>query len=231
MEFDQEKVAPLEKKYQEEQAQCLSEISDPQELMMAKLSFAELTPAIRANSTLMVDFGYELLLGKADIKAPLRIEWEEGRAKPDDVEWNSGLGLVVFSNRVKNLLEEHGITGWKAYPIDLYDKSGGLVEGYSGLGVTGRCGAGEPTKVVKRLTTYPGGVFPKYFGYYFDPETWDGSDIFIPDNGSTITMVTERVRNLLKKNKIRHIAADTNLVDFNWEGFEIMYPELVKQSQ
>ncbi len=200
MEFDQERIALLEKTYQEEQAKRLSEITDHQELLMAKLSFAELTPAKRAKSSLMVDFGYELLIGKANINTPLRIKWDSGRAKPDDVEWNSGLNLVVFSGRVKNLLEEHGITGWKGYPIDLYDKLGVAGGGLQRPGCDGPLRAtADPVKAIKRLTAYPGGVFPEYYGNYFDPESWDSSDIFIPESGGLFIFITERVKTLLKK--------------------------------
>lgn len=227
MEYDQGQLARLEKKYQEEEAQRLSEIvDDPKELLYAKLSKGQITALKRAKAHLLLAFARELSSGRAEVSTPLRVEWQGGRAKPADVE---SCNIDVFSGKVKGLFEEHGITGWKAYPIDLYDKLGRLVEGYSVLGITGRCGPLDPTKAVKRLTEYPGGIFPAYYGHYFDPESWDGSDIFMSSSSGHIN-ITERVKKLLEKHKIKHVAVDTNLVDLVWEGFEIMHPELAKQS-
>ena len=32
------------------------------------------------------------------------------------------VGFFVISDRMKDVLEENGFTGWKTYPIQLYDK-------------------------------------------------------------------------------------------------------------
>jgi hypothetical protein len=42
---------------------------------------------------------------------------------------------------------------------------------------------------------------PVRVGLYFEPELWDGSDFFVPDNMGTI-IVTERVRAALTSGKI-----------------------------
>ncbi len=231
MEFEQERTLPLEKKIQEEQAKHLSEILDPKELLMAKLSYKQLIPAEMAKGKLTFEFGATLFSGEANTNTPLRVEWGGGRAKPADVEWEPGV-LVLLSGRVKDLLEEHGISGWKSYPVCLYDKFGKPVEGYSALGVTGRCGPADPAKALKRLRVYPSGFIGyEYYGNYFDPESWDGSDIFVADGEGPGICVTERVKKLLKKKKIKHVAVDTSLEDTIWEGFEIMYPELVQEGQ
>jgi hypothetical protein len=51
----------------------------------------------------------------------------------------------------------------------------------------------------------PGGVFPWWRGYYFDEESWDGSDIFMPTERSLVFFVVDRVRRALNRAKVRNI--------------------------
>ncbi len=44
----------------------------------------------------------------------------------------------LISDRFRDLLTENNVTGWKTYPIRLYDKKGNLINGYNGLSFTGR---------------------------------------------------------------------------------------------
>lgn len=87
---------------------------------------------------------------------------------------NCGLSLYLISDRFKNILNESGLTGWKSYPIILYDKNGKQIEGYNGFSIIGRAGN------LYKFDTPPMDLrySPKSDGYYFKFDEWDGSDIF-----------------------------------------------------
>lgn len=90
----------------------------------------------------------------------------------------------LVSSRVKELLEENNISGWKTYPILLFDRNNKAILDYHGFSVTGR-----------------GGTFSIIGNNYkYDVSQWDGSDFFIVDNRTIV--ITETVMRLLKRNKI-----------------------------
>ena len=109
----------------------------------------------------------------------------------------------LISDRMKSLLEEHRITGWSCYPIELYDKKNAWITGYHGFSITGRAGAMDMSNqpIGEKRYREDGPVRKVYKGGYFDIDTWDGSDFFILDNSYWV-IVTARVVELLKKNKI-----------------------------
>ena len=86
----------------------------------------------------------------------------------------------IISDRTVNLLEDNHITGWKTFPVEIYDKKGNLISGYQGFSVTGRGGSTKDGK--------------------YKISQWDGSDIFMIGNG--MHHVIERVKILLEENKI-----------------------------
>jgi hypothetical protein len=120
-----------------------------------------------------------------------------------------GIGYVspyLLSGKVIRLLMENNVTGWKTYPCILYDKFGKIIDGYSLFSVTGKCGVIDNSKSEILLKQYPSGAFGKVRkGLYFHLDTLDGSDIFSPD-GTTFTLVTDRVRKLLLKNRVTNIS-------------------------
>ncbi len=105
--------------------------------------------------------------------------------------------LYLISDRFKNVLENSGITGWKSYPISLFGKKGNPIEGYNGFSITGR--AGEMQKFNQLPSEY--GYSADSAGYYFDIETWDGSDLFNTE-GSWHIIASERFIKVLEENKI-----------------------------
>ena len=118
-----------------------------------------------------------------------------------DMRWP---GAYLISDRMKGILEENGITGWKSYPVVIYDKKGGTIEGYNGFSVVGRSGPmdlkSQPTEYYVR---FDGSVSNRldYIGGWFDLNTWDGSDIFILED-SLWTIMTARLYKILRKEKI-----------------------------
>lgn len=105
--------------------------------------------------------------------------------------------LYLISDRFKNVLEESGITGWKSYPIALFDKKGNPIEGYNGFSVTGRAGKMQKFDQLPLECGYSADAY----GCYFDTETWDGSDLFNTE-GSWHIIANERFIKVLMENKI-----------------------------
>lgn len=110
-----------------------------------------------------------------------------------------GRSLFLISDRLKALLAGHGLTGWKTYPIELYDKKGNRVEGYNGFSITGRAGN------LCKFDTPPMelGYSPKSCGWYFEFDKWDGSDIFrvFPH----LIVITKRFAEVLLGHKVSGI--------------------------
>lgn len=105
--------------------------------------------------------------------------------------------LYLISDRFKNILEECGITGWKSYPIALFDKKGNRIEGYNGFSITGRAGKMQKFDHLPTQCDYSGNTE----GYYFDIDTWDGSDLFNTE-GTWHIIASERFIKVLVENKI-----------------------------
>ena len=105
--------------------------------------------------------------------------------------------LYLISDRFKVILEESGITGWKSYPIALFDKKGNPVNGYNGFSITGRAGKMQKYDQLPLECGYSVDAD----GYYFDVETWDGSDLF-NTRGTKHIIASERFIKVLVDNKI-----------------------------
>ena len=120
-----------------------------------------------------------------------------------DVIWCEGLCYLI-SDRTKILLEENNVTGWKTYPVIVYDKRGNEIKGYHGFSITGHCG-GEFTFCQDKEIQIDEYSVGKQ-GISIDLEQWDGSDIFTVSERGVYKVVTQRVYNLFKKNKIDAIS-------------------------
>ncbi len=140
---------------------------------------------------------------------------ESGKRFRDIID--AGWPLFLISDKVYELLKDFNITGWRTYPIELYDKKDHLISGYNGFSITGRGG--------KFDKNYELGYFDKekhHFGAttrgVYDLNNWDGSDFFIINPRWII--VTERVMKLLRKNKIDAIEYEklSDYVDYIGES-------------
>jgi hypothetical protein len=144
-------------------------------------------------------------LGTATPERPLRLGWAEGSRLVDLTGTTAGLPNVV-SQRFVDALRCHTVTGWSTYPIELHDKDDKIIDGYYGLIVTGRSGPIQNERARPTLVRTPAGHMAKsWFGYYVDEASWDGSEIFVPQNTS-FTFVVGRVKRLLEAAKLTNIA-------------------------
>lgn len=123
------------------------------------------------------------------IQFPIVFYQEDGKRMRDVLDMRY-VGFFVISDRMKLVLEENGFTGWKTYPVQLYDKKKNLISGYSGFTVTGKGG-----RVYYPLNE----AWVPVLGW--NPACWDGSDFFHFENTRHI-IITERVMKVLKKHKI-----------------------------
>jgi len=113
--------------------------------------------------------------------------------------------IKLFSDKTLEIFEKNKITGWKTYPVEVHDRDGNLLPGYHGFSVIGKeCRRDRSRSQIITKQAVPGGEpFEVYKGLYFFEEDWDGSDIFLVQNNMIV--VTEKVRNLFKKNKVTNV--------------------------
>jgi len=127
---------------------------------------------------------------------------------------NSGYaGLNLVSKKIIELFNNNAISGWRSIPVRI---KGYETYDYFILTVTGRCSAINYEKselFIKAPFTPTGKPIEAKRGLYFDLISWDGSDVFTPEN-SMFTFVTEKVvKILLNLNIIRRLKG---LLDF-WD--------------
>lgn len=137
---------------------------------------------------------------------PVEIRWVMGRKKPGDLIKTTLVVPIIVSQRVINVLQENHFNGWDTYDVRVFDKSGDLQPGYFGLSIYGRCGPIDNSKSTQVPKKYPAGVFPVWKGLYFNPETWDGTDLFMTSGESNWIFAVENVVKAFKKSNIRGFA-------------------------
>jgi len=151
-----------------------------------------------------VSFLIMLFRGMETPNNPILLEGYMG-SKISDFMHSGLLFIRVISNRVLFILKDNYVTGWKTYPVEVHDRGGNLLPGYHGFSVIGKeCRRDRSRSQIITKQAVPGGEpFEVYKGLYFFEEDWDGSDIFLVQNNMIV--VTEKVRNLFKKNKVTNV--------------------------
>jgi hypothetical protein len=163
--------------------------------------------AFRANLELSTtDEAFAVTRHELQPDEPVTAKWFMGAKLPGDVIWTGFEAPLLISDRVAELLEKLGARGWSTYKIQLLGKRGESINGYSGLSVHGRCGPIDNSKSVETSRQYPVGVFPVWKGLYFDPETWDGSHVFMPAGRAGWIFVVDEVKHALEKAKVKNIS-------------------------
>lgn len=155
-----------------------------------------------------------------DISFPVIFKQEYGKKLEDvlDTGWPS---LFLISDKLKGVLEESTLTGWKTFVVKVLDKKGQEIQGYHGLSITGRCGKIDYSKseiIEKRLV--PNAPLSKYYkGLHVGLDEWDGSDFFLPEKYFGI-IITSRAAEVLKKNKLTNIRLE-NLAEIETPSFAL----------
>lgn len=161
--------------------------------------------AFRASLGIGRSEALDLLEGAADYSGTLSARWAMGAATPDDVVWTRLAAPILLSERVINALRAKSITGWSAIPVELHGKDGRRFPPYYFIRINGRCGPIDITRSTKIDRIYPGGIRPVLRGLYFDPSTWDGSDIFLPAS-TTFKIAISPVKELFEDLRVKNIS-------------------------
>lgn len=134
-----------------------------------------------------------------DCSKPVMLRQAEGHKYYDFIGTTSA-AIDLISSRIVAAMHQGGITGLATCPTDLKDKNGEAVIGYELLGTIGRCGPLDNGRSLKtmRPNKVRTAMIELWLGYYFDEESWDGSDIFRP-NGTRMIIVTNRTKNLIEQ--------------------------------
>jgi hypothetical protein len=135
----------------------------------------------------------------------VNVSWAMGRASPSEVIWTTMGTMVIIADSVVQLLRSHGFTGWSLYDVSVRDKQGQLIPGYRGLAVTGRCANIDNSQSIEVPRIFPTGISPTWKGLFFDPASWDGSDLFMPTPSTGWKFVVEDVKKAFEQAKIRNV--------------------------
>lgn len=119
-------------------------------------------------------------------------------------------GHFLIDKKIKELFQENQVTGYELKDISFVGSYEFHDDGIQEMVVKGRTGhlqklTGEEFKACStcgRIIEKKGGVV----GVSFDINTWDGSDIFLIDNFTGIPVVTQKVKDLLEKSKIKNVS-------------------------
>ena len=156
--------------------------------------------------------------------------WSQGTAEPGKIVWAGVTTPLIVHAAVLKVFEQISATGWTAFPVTMRNKGSEEISDFFGLAIDGRCGALDLEKSDIILREYPGGWCPFFRGRYYDPESWDGSDIFMesPDSrgkSTAVMLCTLKVKKALSKAKVSNMRY-TRLTDLelNTSIFEIGGP-------
>jgi hypothetical protein len=159
-----------------------------------------------------------LRLLRADYKTEhLDIKHLEGSNEPSSLFWNMVNEPFCVNHALVDTFREANITGWTVTPTTVLTKLGEkTLDNYFAVSVTGRTNVIDYLKTDIVFKQFPGGQFPHFKGLYFDPESWDGTDIFMarPDiegQSSAFIYVTKKFVDIFNNNKVKNIG----FVNFN----------------
>lgn len=140
---------------------------------------------VRLSSDLTPDILRTLIRGKKSTTSePVRCRQAKGRL------WTPIVWAPIAPFAAPETFSALGlarVTGWSSYAAEIVPRDGLVRADYSGLAATGRCGSLDDAPITTVSTIGRAGQPVMYNkGIRFDPETWDGSDFFVPDGTAMI---------------------------------------------
>jgi len=151
------------------------------------------------------DFDDACLLVRGEQRAEtLSASRAMGERVPGDVVWTTWAIPLLLAQPAVDACRAANFSGWTTLPVALKDGHGDD-RSFHLLVVTGRCGPIDYARSAREWTIYPGGRFPALRGFYFDEDSWDGSDFFMETRDTGWIFVTERVVQLFRTNKFRNV--------------------------
>ncbi len=157
--------------------------------------------AVRRGGVLNTAHYFALLRGDGGALGTAELDMVEGRVLADFIA--NDAALIIVASSVKSILSESGLTGWREYPVRLYDRKGAAIsKEYTGLSIVGRTGCYDRERSVTRWQISKDGckTVSEMNGIHFDPREWDGSDIFmLTDTDIRFVLATTRLISALKR--------------------------------
>ena len=104
------------------------------------------------------------------------------------------------------ILRELRAAGWCTYTVEIHDKHGEIVTGYHGFSVTGRCGAMDESLSGLEWRDPPcegGARMQHLIGLDFDPDSWEGCDVILPE-GTGMIVVAEQIKRAFEEAKLKN---------------------------
>jgi hypothetical protein len=134
--------------------------------------------------------------GEVEPDGVLTLRHRMGRSEPGLVVFPLSPFAFYLKQAVVSLLEDRGLTGWSSYPVMVIDEAGREYPDYAGLVVRGRCGrvSNRHSTAFKKQALRGNSASTWWRGISFDPSTWDGSDLFMPDANQGHILCTEPTR-------------------------------------
>jgi len=148
-----------------------------------------------------------LLRGEIHVSEPVALEQFMG-GKPRDILGSGHAALFLVSDKFVEVLQEQQFTGWRTYSVVVHATDTRRVGDYRGFAVTARCGQVRQSEpIILPPRSEKGRAVPGRRGLYFDPASWDGSDIFAPPTTGHV-FVLERVRDAIKRARLTNVTFD-----------------------
>ena len=169
------------------------------------LGDASIRGALHVNPRDNINDPYALLRREVIPTEPIVFKYSMG-GEPKDLISTGHAVLYLLADRVFEIFRENHFTGWASYPVVIYGKKGELITGYQGLAISGKCDPldnSRSQRILKDPLTPKGKPYYALLGLYFDLNTWDGSDFFVPRSTGYI-FVTERVKEAIEKAKMKN---------------------------
>lgn len=146
----------------------------------------------------------QLMFGDFDTKEypsyiyfPVSFHQSEGKVLREALDMRA-LHPILISDNLQNILADNQITGWRSYPVLVYDKKGNEIPGYNGFTVTGR---GGEVKFLMDKDRIPYDNRKPFIQW--DKSQWDGSDFFWAK--PLYLFATKRVQDVFKREKIKYL--------------------------
>jgi hypothetical protein len=152
---------------------------------------------------------FKLILGNYEsINFPVVFKQAYGN-KLHDILNTGWAGLYLISDKLLNILEINKLTGWKIYPINLFNKKKTELFGYHGLSITGRSGPVYCKKesIFEKRYVPTGPLSETYKGYFIDLSSWNQNDFFLPKEYYG-TFISENAATVLMNQNVTNISIE-----------------------
>lgn len=144
--------------------------------------------------------------GEIQPETPIRLIQKRGK-EIMNILWSTSINIFVVSEKVIELFDAQGITGWRTYSVEIYTKRKNLLSGFYGFAITGRAGSLDISRgeiIAKPPPRVGGKSYEVLKGFYLQEDQWDCSDLCISRFGGRI-IATNRITNLMLNEKIDNV--------------------------